>query len=190
MMADAQKHKARSTLPADEWVGSRIRLRRNTVRMSQTELGTAIGVTFRQIQKYERGTNRVGAGRLQQISRVLGIPVAWFFEGAPKPPKTGAEPTERMSAFAAFMRSRYAAEIVSSFVKLSDPLQKSVTLLISQVAAGAGVEQVVREVASDLERERCSGRCGVNSPKENPGSAPGFSCLAAGFAEGSSWIAA
>jgi transcriptional regulator with XRE-family HTH domain len=132
---ESAKRKPRSTLPTDEWVGSKIKMRRNTVRMSQTELGEAIGVTFQQIQKYEKGINRVGAGRLQQIARVLGIPVAWFFEGAPKLAKTGDEPTNRMSAFAAFMRSRYAPEIVSSFVQLPDSLQKSLTLLISQVAA-------------------------------------------------------
>ena len=110
-------------------------MRRNTVRMTQTELGTAIGVTFQQIQKYERGVNRVGAGRLQQIARSLGIPVAWFFEGAPKLPKTGNEPTQKISHLAVFMRSRYAPEIVSSFVRLPVPVQKSFTLLISEVAA-------------------------------------------------------
>ena len=88
-MARSVKRPPKAAMPADEWVGSRVRMRRNTVRMSQTELGVAIGLTFQQIQKYEKGINRIGAGRLQQISRVLGMPVAWFFEGAPQPTENG-----------------------------------------------------------------------------------------------------
>ena len=101
-------------------------------------IGEAIGVTFQQVQKYERGVNRVGAGRLQQIARVLGMPVGWFFEGGPKTPKTGDEPKQKISHLTVFMRSRYAPAIVSSFVRPRDPVQKSFTLLIAQVAAQEG----------------------------------------------------
>jgi transcriptional regulator with XRE-family HTH domain len=110
-------------------------MRRNTLGMTQMALAAAIGVTFQQVQKYEKGVNRVGAGRLQHIARVLGMPVSWFFEGAPKAPKSGAEPADKMSDFGTFMQSRYAPVIVSSFVHLPDTLQKSLTHLISQVAA-------------------------------------------------------
>jgi transcriptional regulator with XRE-family HTH domain len=68
----------------DVHVGSRIRLRRMTLDMSQTDLGAQLGVTFQQIQKYEKGTNRVGASRVQAIARALSVPVSWFFEDAPE----------------------------------------------------------------------------------------------------------
>jgi transcriptional regulator with XRE-family HTH domain len=69
--------------PIDIHVGSRVRLRRNMLGMSQEKLGESLGITFQQIQKYEKGTNRVGASRLQAISSILGVPVSFFFEDAP-----------------------------------------------------------------------------------------------------------
>ena len=72
--------------PIDKHVGSRVRMRRMMVGMSQEKLGDALGLTFQQVQKYEKGTNRIGASRLQQISHILQVPVAFFFEGAPPPP--------------------------------------------------------------------------------------------------------
>jgi transcriptional regulator with XRE-family HTH domain len=70
--------------PIDKHVGSRVRMRRMMVGMSQEKLGDALGLTFQQVQKYEKGTNRIGASRLQQISSILQVPVAFFFEGAPQ----------------------------------------------------------------------------------------------------------
>lgn len=67
--------------PVDVHVGNRIRLRRTLLGMSQERLGTALGLTFQQVQKYERGRNRVGASRLYDLAHVLGVPVAFFFEG-------------------------------------------------------------------------------------------------------------
>jgi transcriptional regulator with XRE-family HTH domain len=69
--------------PIDRYVGSRVRMRRMMLSMSQEKLGDALGLTFQQVQKYEKGTNRIGASRLQQISEILQVPVAFFFEGAP-----------------------------------------------------------------------------------------------------------
>ncbi|MCF8479141.1 MAG: helix-turn-helix transcriptional regulator [Rhodospirillum sp.] len=66
--------------PVDVHVGRRLRLRRTLLGMSQEQLANAVGVTFQQIQKYERGSNRVSASRLYDISKVLGVPVAFFFE--------------------------------------------------------------------------------------------------------------
>jgi transcriptional regulator with XRE-family HTH domain len=68
----------------DRHVGGRVRMRRMMVKMSQEKLGTALGLTFQQVQKYEKGTNRIGASRLQQIAGVLGVPVDFFFSGAPQ----------------------------------------------------------------------------------------------------------
>ena len=69
--------------PVDRYVGSRVRMRRIMLGMSQEKLGEALGLTFQQIQKYEKGTNRVGASRLQQISEILQVPVSFLFDGGP-----------------------------------------------------------------------------------------------------------
>ena len=69
--------------PTDRHVGSRVRMRRIMLAMSQEKLGAALGLTFQQVQKYERGANRIGASRLQQMSDILQVPVEFFFEGAP-----------------------------------------------------------------------------------------------------------
>ena len=84
--------------PVDIQVGSRVRLRRNMLGLSQEKLGEAIGLTFQQVQKYERGANRIGASRLHELSRVLDVPVAFFFDDtdpvrAPAIPAGFAEPT-------------------------------------------------------------------------------------------------
>src|SRR4029077_17366353 len=71
--------------PVDIHVGSRVRLRRMMLGMSQEKLGESLGITFQQIQKYEKGTNRVGASRLQHIATILTVPVAFFFDDAPGP---------------------------------------------------------------------------------------------------------
>lgn len=68
----------------DRHVGARIRMRRLMLKMSQTALGDALGVTFQQVQKYELGTNRVGASRLQQMAGALQVPISYFFENAPE----------------------------------------------------------------------------------------------------------
>src|ERR671926_593637 len=66
--------------PIDVRVGARLRLRRNMLRLSQEKLGEAIGLTFQQVQKYERGANRIGASRLHELSRVLDVPISFFFD--------------------------------------------------------------------------------------------------------------
>src|SRR5436190_23724934 len=72
--------------PTDKHVGARVRMRRMMLGMSQEKLGDALGLTFQQVQKYEKGANRIGASRLQQISNILQVPVSFFFEGAPQAP--------------------------------------------------------------------------------------------------------
>jgi len=72
---------ARAPTSIDQHVGARLRLRRSLLEMSQSELGEKLGVTFQQVQKYERGTNRVGASRLYHLAKVLEVPVTYFFEG-------------------------------------------------------------------------------------------------------------
>jgi transcriptional regulator with XRE-family HTH domain len=73
----------KSPNPIDKHVGSRVRMRRVLIGMSQEKLGGALGLTFQQVQKYEKGTNRIGASRLQQIAGILSVPPAFFFEDMP-----------------------------------------------------------------------------------------------------------
>jgi transcriptional regulator with XRE-family HTH domain len=70
--------------PTDKHVGQRVRMRRLMLGLSQTKLADALGLTFQQVQKYEKGTNRIGGSRLQHISQILQVPPAFFFEGAPQ----------------------------------------------------------------------------------------------------------
>src|SRR5579863_3439216 len=67
--------------PVDAQVGSRVRIRRMLIGMSQEKLGDLLGLTFQQVQKYEKGVNRIGAGRLYEIARILGVPIEFFYEG-------------------------------------------------------------------------------------------------------------
>src|SRR5260370_31944159 len=76
----------RAPTPIDKHVGGRVRMRRMMLDMSQEKLGDALGLTFQQVQKYEKGENRVSASRLQHISDILRVPVPFFFEGAPHVP--------------------------------------------------------------------------------------------------------
>jgi len=75
----------KSPNPTDKYVGSRVRMRRLMLSMSQEKLGEKLGLTFQQVQKYEKGTNRIGASRLQHISQILKVPVSFFFEGVSGP---------------------------------------------------------------------------------------------------------
>src|SRR5256886_13556848 len=111
--------------PIDVHVGSRVRLRRNMLGLSQEKLGEAIGLTFQQVQKYERGANRIGASRLHDLSRVLDVPDSFFFDDidplrAPSIPAGFAEPA--VEAFDSDpLRRRETVELVSAHYMLDDP---------------------------------------------------------------------
>ena len=109
--------------PTDIHVGGRIRLRRNMLGMSQEKLGESLGITFQQIQKYEKGTNRVGASRLQAIANILGIPVAFLFEDLPgqNDVSVGGFSEDASAAFALeFCTSAEGLQLNRAFVKISD----------------------------------------------------------------------
>jgi transcriptional regulator with XRE-family HTH domain len=109
--------------PIDIHVGSRIRLRRNMLAMSQEKLGEMLGITFQQIQKYEKGTNRVGASRLQAISSHLNVPVAYFFEDAPGQdgsPANGFAEDEGAAYVSDFLSSSEGVQLTRSFLKIKD----------------------------------------------------------------------
>jgi len=109
--------------PIDIHVGGRIRLRRNMLGMSQEKLGENLGITFQQIQKYEKGTNRVGASRLQAIASILEVPPAFFFEDAPgQEPSAGRGFAEdsSMNSVMEFCSSTEGLQLNRAFVKITD----------------------------------------------------------------------
>ncbi len=124
--------------PIDIHVGSRVRLRRMMLGMSQEKLGTQLGITFQQIQKYEKGTNRIGASRLQHISTVLSVPVAFFFEDAPATP--GASPGLSESASSNyvvnFLSSSEGIQLNKAFVRIRDPKLRRRIIDLVRAAAG------------------------------------------------------
>jgi transcriptional regulator with XRE-family HTH domain len=106
--------------PLDKHVGSRVRMRRMVLAMSQGKLGAALGVTFQQAQKYEKGTNRIGASRLQEISHVLQVPVGFFFEGASDASvleKSNGD-TRSAALLNDFVSSREGLRLVQSFTRI------------------------------------------------------------------------
>lgn len=118
--------------PIDSHVGARIRLRRTLMGMSQERLGEALGLTFQQIQKYERGVNRVGASRLYDLARVLDVPISFFFDDMPEPLARGGggEMAARRSfGFAETQQSfaddalnrRETLELVRAYYRITDP---------------------------------------------------------------------
>ena len=137
--------------PIDAHVGSRIRLRRTLLGMSQERLGEALGLTFQQVQKYERGVNRVGASRLFDLSRVLDVPISFFFDDMPEPlaASYGGQPAalgaRRSFGFAdgqesfggaadEAMNRRETLELVRAYYRITDPaVRKRVFELIKSL---------------------------------------------------------
>lgn len=115
--------------PVDVHVGSRVRLRRTMLGMSQEKLGQALGLTFQQVQKYERGTNRVGASRLWELSKILDVPVSFFFDDMPSDvaatggravPAGLAEESEAVYETDALAK-RETLELVRAYYKINNP---------------------------------------------------------------------
>jgi len=123
--------------PIDKHVGSRVRMRRLLVSMSQEKLGTSLGITFQQIQKYEKGTNRIGASRLQQIATVLNVPVSYFFEDAQGEAITGGLAESKGSDYVAdFLSTSEGLQLTKSFMKVRDPkVRRRIVDLVAALAA-------------------------------------------------------
>jgi transcriptional regulator with XRE-family HTH domain len=122
MILSGRRQKSDKPNPVDVHVGSRVRLRRTLLGMSQEKLGDAIGLTFQQVQKYERGANRVGASRLYDLARVLDVSVSYFFDelGGEQPAgNSGGETTEPFQANP--IMKRETLELVRAYLRISDP---------------------------------------------------------------------
>jgi transcriptional regulator with XRE-family HTH domain len=125
--------------PIDIHVGARVRMRRILAGFSQEKLGDALGITFQQIQKYEKGANRIGASRLQEAAKVLGVPVNFFFEGA-SPDLTMAqgfaEPDGKVY-IADFMGGIEGKQLLSAFARIKDTkVRKKILDLVEAMAVG------------------------------------------------------
>src|SRR6478752_8167243 len=124
--------------PVDRYVGSRVRMRRIMLGMSQEKLGEALGLTFQQVQKYEKGTNRVGASRLQQISEILQVPVSFLFEGGPGGAinANGVAEAPSPAYVSDFLATSEGLALTRAFTRINDSkLRRSIVDLVEQIAA-------------------------------------------------------
>ncbi len=127
--------------PIDKHVGSRVRMRRVLLGMSQEKLGEALSLTFQQVQKYEKGTNRIGASRLQQISKTLNVPPAYFFDGAPSFDDSDDRPRHSAAAEAGsayvvdFLSTTEGLNLNRAFARIQDAkVRKRIVDLVSALA--------------------------------------------------------
>jgi transcriptional regulator with XRE-family HTH domain len=139
VMAEEKRMAKKAPNPIDKHVGSRVRMRRMMLSMSQEKLGDALGLTFQQVQKYEKGTNRIGASRLQQISNVLQVPVAFFFEGAPDLSgggrQAGGKDAPSPAYVADFLATSDGLALTKAFMRINDAkLRRRIVDLVEQIA--------------------------------------------------------
>src|SRR5882762_1272398 len=124
--------------PIDKHVGSRVRMRRMMLGMSQEKLGDSLDLTFQQVQKYEKGTNRIGASRLQHISHILQVPVAFLFEGAPhlpgQPKGLGEAPSP--AYVSDFLATRDGLALTKAFMRIKESkLRRCVVNLVEEIVS-------------------------------------------------------
>ena len=138
--APAEERNARQANLIDEHVGARVRLRRMLLGMSQEKLGESLGLTFQQVQKYEKGVNRIGASRLFDLAQVLGVPVQFFYDeltaaSAASGHSTGFADRQTESYVVDFLGSRDGLELNKAFVRITDPkVRRSVIDLVRSLA--------------------------------------------------------
>ena len=126
--------------PIDKHVGSRVRMRRMMLAMSQQKLADALGLTFQQVQKYERGANRMGASRLQQMSDILQVPVEFFFEGAPNASAPdGSNVTLSMAHIDDFVSNSDGLRLIGAFMRIDDAaVRRRIVMLVQEIAGDDG----------------------------------------------------
>ncbi|MCH8081289.1 MAG: helix-turn-helix transcriptional regulator [Proteobacteria bacterium] len=127
--------------PIDIHVGSRVRMRRTLLGMSQEKLGNALGLTFQQIQKYERGANRIGSSRLYKLSHILDVPVGYFFEDMQAETvrrARGLSDTNPETFEQDQLAKRETLELVRAYYKISDPKVRKKTFELVKAVAQSG----------------------------------------------------
>jgi transcriptional regulator with XRE-family HTH domain len=124
--------------PIDKHVGSRVRMRRMMLGMSQEKLGDALDLTFQQVQKYEKGTNRIGASRLQHIAHILQVPVSFFFEGAPHVSGhhgSGMSEAPSPAYVSDFLATSDGLSLTKAFMRIKNSkLRRRIVDLVEQIA--------------------------------------------------------
>jgi len=144
--ADGGSANARRANPIDVHVGGRVRLRRMILGMSQEKLADSLGLTFQQIQKYEKGANRIGASRLYDLSQILGVPVQFFYDEVPEPagdvaPGANIGFAERPSEsyVVDFLASRDGMDLNKAFARINDPkVRRAIVDLVKSLADQEG----------------------------------------------------
>jgi transcriptional regulator with XRE-family HTH domain len=127
----------KSPNPIDIHVGNRVRMRRKMLGMSQEKLGDALGLTFQQVQKYEKGANRIGASRLQHISSILQVPIPFFFEGAPILPGQayGLDDAPSPAYVSDFLATSDGLALTKAFTRIQDAkLRRRIVGLVEEIA--------------------------------------------------------
>ena len=132
---ESEERGSRRANPVDVHVGTRVRLRRMLLGMSQEKLGEHLGLTFQQIQKYEKGINRIGASRLFDLSRVLAVPVQFFYEELPVSDGAGGFAEQPEGYAVEFLSSREGLELNKAFARITDPrVRRSIVELVRAYA--------------------------------------------------------
>ena len=131
------KHKTTGPSPIDIHVGSRLRKRRKMAGISQEKLGEGLGLTFQQIQKYEKGVNRIGASRLQQAADILGVPVSFFFEGGTEEPFESDGSAPSPSYIDDFVSSEDGLRLAKAFMQIPrSAVRLRIVALVEELAGG------------------------------------------------------
>jgi len=134
----------RSPNSIDKHVGSRVRLRRTSLGVTQEKLAEALGLTFQQVQKYEKGINRIGAGRLQTISRILDAPLSYFYDGSPAA-ANGFGETQQVDAVTEIILTAEGVQLVRAFTSIEDArLRKSILDVVLAAAQSNAAKQPTR----------------------------------------------
>jgi transcriptional regulator with XRE-family HTH domain len=127
--------------PTDQHVGSRVRMCRKMLAMSQQKLGAALGLTFQQVQKYEKGTNRIGASRLQQLSHILQVPIEFFFEGSPNAsaPHGSNGSALSMAQIDDFVSDSNGLRLIEAFMRINNAaLRRRIVRLVQEIVGDDG----------------------------------------------------
>ena len=122
----------------DAHVGSRLRMRRIERGMSQEKLADAFGLTFQQVQKYEKGMNRMGSSRLQHAAGILGVPVSYFFEGGADGPYLSDGNAPSLCLHQRFRFERGGLRLMKAFMRMRPALQRRIVALVNEVAGEEG----------------------------------------------------
>ncbi len=134
-MTRSDREGAKRPREVDTYVGTRVRMRRKMLGMSQEKLGNELGITFQQVQKYEKGTNRIGAGRLQNISEILGVPISFFFPPSDRTDDLSEAGQHDQRALMAFLTTSEGVELNKAVSQINDDnIRRRVVGLVRSIA--------------------------------------------------------